>query len=189
MNCFFLRKSINCCLICRLTHSIETLEARSEELSKQLEETRQSLNAERRKNERLLAEKSKNATEALKLKPVQATNSNATCETANLTQFDANTTAPENCSFAFLSPADGRNNANSTGISGVNGDTSFLDLSMVCGQDGNEEIIKLVNDLESTKKAFVDSTARCGELEEQLVAISKLADECNCLLKFQLIIF
>ncbi|XP_046802546.1 uncharacterized protein LOC111684866 isoform X2 [Lucilia cuprina] len=154
-----------------LGHNIETLEARCEELTKQLEECRQSLTFERRKNERLLAEKNKAGSDAngVKLKPtLNKDNAESPSDTVQ-TGYDANTTAPENCSFAFASPAS-RNNANSTGISGVEGDSSF-DLSMVCGQEGNDEIIKLVSDLETTKRAFMAEQQRCGELEEQLVAI------------------
>ncbi|KAM7349175.1 cerebellar degeneration-related protein 2-like isoform 2-T2 [Cochliomyia hominivorax] len=154
-----------------LGHNIETLEARCEELTKQLEECRQSLTVERRKNERLMAEKSKAGSDANTVKLKSTANKDNLSSPSDTVQtgYDANTTAPENCSFAFASPAS-KNNANSTGISGVDGDSSF-DLSMVCGQEGNDEIIKLVSDLETTKRAFMAEQQRCGELEEQLVAI------------------
>lgn len=89
--------------------------------------------------------------------------------------YDPSATAPENFSFTFQSPVAGRN-ANSTSIiSGDGGgdkDNSF-NLHMACSSDGSDEIIKLVNDLESTKRAFMTEQQRCSELEEQLVAISK----------------
>lgn len=146
------------------------MEARCEELNKQLEECRQSLTAERRKNERLTAESN-----SFKLKATQSSkdnNDSAATASDTTTQSDneANTTAPENCSFAFASPGS-RHNANSTGIScgGVESENTF-DLSMICDQESNNEIIKLVNDLETMKRAFMAEQQRCSELEEQLVA-------------------
>lgn len=120
-----------------------------------------------------MAEKNKAGSDAnaVKLKPSANKDNLGSPSDTVQTGYDANTTAPENCSFAFASPAS-KNNANSTGISGIEGDSSF-DLSMVCGQEGNDEIIKLVSDLETTKRAFMAEQQRCGELEEQLVAISK----------------
>lgn len=164
-----------------LTHNIEGLEARCDELARQLEETRQALTVERRKNERLLQEKSHAASEGnvVQLRPVEKANPNASKNAVNGTGspeqgYDANTTAPENCSFAFLSPDSTRNNqANSTGISsrsGSNVENSF-NLSAVGNREDNEDIINLVNDLETTRKAFMTEQQRCGELEEQLVAI------------------
>lgn len=44
---------------------------------------------------------------------------------------------------------------------------------LICSADDSEEIIKLVNDLEMMKKAFLVEQQRCTELEEQLVAISE----------------
>lgn len=149
------------------------METRCEELTKQLEECRQSLTVERRKNERLLAEKSKSALDAngVKLKPVFDKDLNESPADAQLLGYDANTTAPENCSFAFASPA-ARNHANSTGISGMADDNSFH-LSMTCGQECNDEFIKLVSELDATKRAYNAEQQRCGELEEQLVSTSK----------------
>lgn len=128
---------------------------------------------ERRKNERLTSEMNKAGSDAnaVKLKPTHNKENAQTDDISLQPGYDANMTSPENCSFAFQSPAS-RNNANSTGISGIDQDSSF-DLSMVCGQEGNDEIIKLVSDFEATKKAFMAEQQRCGELEEQLVAISK----------------
>lgn len=88
--------------------------------------------------------------------------------------FEANTTAPENCSFAFRSTVRVDSKANSTSI-GTNQshDNSMVLSDLVCSADDSEEIIKLVNDLEMTKKAFLAEQQRCTELEEQLVAISE----------------
>lgn len=142
-------------------------------MAKQLEETRQILTAERRKNERLMSEMSKAGGDAnaVKLRPTLNKNNGESDAKSPQPGYDANTTAPENCSFTFHSPAA----RNSTGISGADNDSSF-DLSMVGGQEGNDEIIKLVSDFEATKKAYMAEQQRCGELEEQLVAISKLFD-------------
>ena len=154
------------------------MEARCEELTKQLEECRQSLTAERRKNERLTAENNKangNESNSIKLKATHSKDNNdfpATATDATQFAYEANTSAPENCSFAFASPGS-RHNANSTGISGVEGGENTFDLSIVCDQESNNEIIKLVSDLETTKRAFMAEQQRCSELEEQLVAISK----------------
>lgn len=142
-----------------------------------MEECRQSLTAERRKNERLTAEKNKaaagNESNSFTLKATQSKDNNdSPADTSAQSAYEANTTAPENCSFAFASHGS-RHNANSTGISsGVEGENAF-DFSMVCDQESNNEIIKLVSDLEATKRAFMAEQQRCSELEEQLVAISK----------------
>lgn len=149
------------------------MEGRCEELTKQLEEFRQNLTIERRKNERLLSEKSKAGSEAssVKLKPVTNKDNTESSTDADQKSCEANAASSADSSVNFASPAS-RNNANSTGISGVEDDVSF-DLSVVCAQEGNEEIIKLVGDLETTKRAFMAEQQRCGELEEQLVAISE----------------
>lgn len=135
-----------------------------------MDDVRQALTAEKRKNERLLAEMSKIGGDAntVKLKPTQNRDAAENETKSPQPGYDANTTATENCSFTFQSPAA----RNSTGISGTDADSSF-DLSMVGGQEGNDEIIKLVSDFEATKKAYLAEQQRCGELEEQLVAISK----------------
>lgn len=159
-----------------LSHNLESLETRCADLQKQLEETRQALTAERRKNERLMQENRFNGAsenEAIKLKTSEKTAQHNLDETQE--GFEANTTAPENCSYVFgtLGGASPRGNANSTGISGTSGNPDqSLDLSMVgVGAEDNEDIIKLVNELETTKKAFLSEQQRCGELEEQLMAI------------------
>ena len=173
----------------RLGHTIETLEARCEELTKQLEECRQSLTAERRKNERLTAENNKSTggeSNSVKLKATQSKDNNdfpaTAADTTSQSAYEANTTAQENCSFAFASPGS-RHNANSTGISGVESEHAF-DLSMVCDQESNNEIIKLVSDLEATKRAFMAEQQRCSELEEQLVAISKYCKQLLLNIKY-----
>uniref|UniRef100_A0A1B0G5R8 Cerebellar degeneration-related protein 2-like n=1 Tax=Glossina morsitans morsitans TaxID=37546 RepID=A0A1B0G5R8_GLOMM len=160
-----------------LSNNIETLEGRCEELTKQLEEVRQALTAERRKNERFLAENIKTDSSdmtVVKLKHTSQKECNEGTADATLpVNYDPSATAPENFSFTFQSPVAGRN-ANSTSIiSGDGGgdqDNSF-NLHMACSSDGSDEIIKLVNDLESTKRAFMTEQQRCSELEEQLVAI------------------
>ncbi|KAL9881854.1 cerebellar degeneration-related protein 2-like isoform 2-T4 [Glossina fuscipes fuscipes] len=160
-----------------LSNNTETLEGRCEELTKQLEEVRQALTAERRKNERFLAEHIKadgSDVTVVKLKHTSQKKSNeGTVDTTLPVNYDPSATAPENFSFTFQSSVAGRN-ANSTSI--ISGDgggdhENSYNLNMACSSDGSDEIIKLVNDLESTKRAFMTEQQRCSELEEQLVAI------------------
>ncbi|XP_017468215.1 PREDICTED: uncharacterized protein LOC108360449 [Rhagoletis zephyria] len=172
-----------------LVQNIETLEARQDELNKQLEELRQVLSMERRKNERLSSanEKRNAAGAANELNRSNGAWNGGAAEEANATSngdgssgevlgFEANTTAPESCSFAFASAASLDSKVNSTSIgtshSHSHSQNNSLALSdLVCGAEDSEEIIKLVNDLEMTKKAFVAEQQRCTELEEQLMAI------------------
>uniref|UniRef100_A0A034VIJ5 Cerebellar degeneration-related protein 2-like protein n=1 Tax=Bactrocera dorsalis TaxID=27457 RepID=A0A034VIJ5_BACDO len=164
-----------------LVQNIEALEARQDELNKQLEELRQALSMERRKNERLSsANERRNAADdshrnngvldgSAVEEPTSTSNSN---ESSSEVCFEANTTAPENCSFAFRSTAPADSKANSTSIGAHQSHDNSMALSdLVCSADDGEEIIKLVNDLEMTKKAFLAEQQRCTELEEQLVAI------------------
>lgn len=157
-----------------LVHNIETLECRCEELTKSIEDTKQALAIERRKNERLLQEKNNAASNehniGVRLRHHEKEVSNTECE---IESFQANTTNPENCSFAFMSSSSSANNknANSTGITDVSqNESSFNNLS-IDGVEDNEELIRCVSELESTKKALLSEQHRVNELEDQLVAI------------------
>uniref|UniRef100_A0A0A1XMQ6 Cerebellar degeneration-related protein 2-like n=1 Tax=Zeugodacus cucurbitae TaxID=28588 RepID=A0A0A1XMQ6_ZEUCU len=166
-----------------LVQNIEALEARQDELNKQLEELRQALSMERRKNERLSsANERRNAAGVANdshrnngvqdasavEEPTSTSNGN---ESGSEVCFEANTTAPENCSFAFRSAVRADSKANSTSIGANQSHDNSMALSDLCSADESEEIIKLVNDLEMMKKAFMAEQQRCTELEEQLVAI------------------
>ncbi|EDW78287.1 uncharacterized protein Dwil_GK16349 [Drosophila willistoni] len=147
-----------------LTCSIETLEARCDELTQLLNECRQSLNAERRKNDQLQQERCK------LLRNNEETELNV-----------------RNLGFTELSTMDQfsygqRNVANSTGVSQLDdisvpnkqllGDSmSNLNDSVSIKNEDNEVLVKLVSDLESMKRDFLSEQQRCGELEEQLIAI------------------
>ncbi|XP_037937188.1 cerebellar degeneration-related protein 2-like [Teleopsis dalmanni] len=153
-----------------LVHNVETLESRCDELTKILEEARQSLSMERRKVERLMEEKrnagADNTNVIFKPKEINMQSTNVHDSSID-TVFEPNTsTVEQQCSFLFQSSSD----TNSTSITENINDITAL--SLICGNgDENEEIIKIVNDLESTKKAFISEQQRCTELEEQLVAI------------------
>ncbi|XP_055846443.1 cerebellar degeneration-related protein 2-like isoform X2 [Episyrphus balteatus] len=152
-----------------LVHNIETLECRCEELTKSIEETKQTLTIERRKNERLLQEKNNAGNDQMGVRlrhHEKEVSNNSEGETEI---FHANTTNPENCSFAFLSSSANNKNANSTGISDSSHNES-VNIS-VDGVEDNEELIRVISDLESTKKALLSEQQRVGELEDQLVAI------------------
>lgn len=62
-------------------------------------------------------------------------------------------------------------NANSTGTSDCLA-VDQLDVSNIAGEE-NEELIKLMTELETTKKAYISEQQRVSELEEQLMTISK----------------
>ncbi|XP_053948265.1 uncharacterized protein LOC128856873 isoform X2 [Anastrepha ludens] len=165
-----------------LVQSIETLEARQDELNKQVEELRQGLSVERRKNERLSSANEKrlaagadsetHRNNGARDRSAAEQSTNNDCESSGEVGYESITTAPENCSFAFRStgPMDSKVNSTSIGTS-QSQNTSMALSDLVCSSEDSEEIIKLVNDLEMTKKAFLAEQQRCTELEEQLVAI------------------
>lgn len=152
-----------------LAHNIETLECRCEELTKSLEDTRQTLTIERRKNERLLQEKNNAGNEKQEVRLRHHNKESSSISDGEADSFHANTTNPENCSFVFQSSSANNKNSNSTGISDSSQNESF-NISMI-GAEDNEEIIRVVSDLETTKKALVSEQQRVSELEDQLVAI------------------
>ncbi|XP_030385104.1 cerebellar degeneration-related protein 2-like [Scaptodrosophila lebanonensis] len=163
-----------------LTANVESLETRCEELSKQLDESKQTLSAERRKNEKVLQER-RTALQQHSYKdltPKKPTTPNANGNEHEQSRFDESLMTAENLSFAL----EERNNANSTG---VNESTVQNDNSVVLPSEGslnegrgivstgedNEELLKLISELESTKRALNSEQRRFGELEEQLVVI------------------
>uniref|UniRef100_W8BTD4 Cerebellar degeneration-related protein 2-like n=2 Tax=Ceratitis capitata TaxID=7213 RepID=W8BTD4_CERCA len=166
-----------------LVQTIEALEARQEELNKQIDELRQSLTMERRKNERLSSanerrntaanESSRSSNGVLNSVAVKESSStNKGNDSGSERGYEPSTTAPENCSFEFGTSAQPESKANSTSIGVNQSNENSMGLSdLVCNADDSEEIIKLVNDLEMMKKAFLAEQQRCTELEEQLVAI------------------
>lgn len=155
-----------------LVHNIETLECRCEELTKSIEDTKQALTIERRKNERLLQEKNNAAASneqmGVRLRHLEKEPTNN--GDGEIESFQPNNSNPENCSFAFLSSSANNKNANSTGISDVSHNESINNLS-IDGVEDNEELIRVISDLESTKKSLLSEQQRVAELEDQLVAI------------------
>ncbi|XP_055915535.1 cerebellar degeneration-related protein 2-like isoform X2 [Eupeodes corollae] len=152
-----------------LVHNIETLECRCEELTKTVEETKQTLTIERRKNERLLQEKNNAGNDQMEVRLRHHQKETSNNSEGDTEIFHANTTNPENCSFAFLSSSADNKNANSTGISDSSQNES-INISLD-GAEDNEELIRVISDLETTKKALLSEQQRVGELEDQLVAI------------------
>lgn len=150
-----------------LLHNIENLEARCEELSKTLDDVKQTLDIERRKNERLQQERNKhNEQLSNRLRNNPGFDPLLASESTNDEIPDHNESS-ENYSFAF-EPYRGSRNANSTETADALADA--LDNSTASTEE-NEELIRLMTELEATKKAFLSEQQRVGELEEQLMAI------------------
>lgn len=168
--------------------NIESLEARCEEITQQLEETRQLLSQERRKNEKPASlhhhhQQQQIVDQASLLKPWTGVHDQHRRDEADLSA----TTTPIIETCAFLAKA------NSTGISDTSqhandGSISLSDVSSpkelieaaaaaaaasASGEksEDNEELFGLITDMESMRRDFMAEKQRCCELEEQLVAI------------------
>lgn len=188
------------CTICRLSSNVISLEIRIDDLTRQCEDGEKALNAEKRRYDRLLAENAKwdalhadeeDEEEDEKEKPEkdksekEDDSSNKlpekkSAEEGELTQIDELT----NNKSSSDNNKDEHYRLNSTSIHATDGMNLSLELSMVCdkfistlntasGEEINDELVKLFQDLESSKKAALAEKQRCVELEEQLVAISK----------------
>ncbi|XP_058443356.1 uncharacterized protein LOC131425442 isoform X2 [Malaya genurostris] len=170
-----------------LCRNIETLEAKVEELNKTLDEVRRQLEAERKKNERLRNDggTERNAKDQIQLRPVNFDVDDAGGsgpEEDEITEID--TTKPENFSFAFR---DQSHSTDVTDSSHLGNSFSHLqlpnhhnsqqqhqhritDLNLT---EENEELIRIMQELEKTRKCFVAEQNRVAELEEQLAAIAQ----------------
>lgn len=152
-----------------LLHNIETLEARCEELTKNVEDLKQTLDAERRKNERLVQEKNnRNDQYNARLR-----NHDDLHNSSLLDEVDSDEVHKSYNSTSSPEHQSGRGahmkNANSTGTSDCLA-VDQLDVSNIAGEE-NEELIKLMTELETTKKAYISEQQRVSELEEQLMTI------------------
>lgn len=151
-----------------LLHNIESLESRYEELSRSLEEAKKLLSVERRKNDRLREENSQRDQQGVVLRHVGGEDS-ANGDLTGDGGYEPNQ-AQDSFSFAFQSAkGSSSNNANSTELGGASLADSF-EFSSAANEE-NEELIRMMTDLETTKKALISEQQRVAELEEQLVAI------------------
>lgn len=168
-----------------LCRNIETLEAKVDELTKTVEDVRRQLDAERKKNERLQSEglSGSGTGGKVQLRPVGGGGGDGDDASLSgpdedeITEID--TSKPENFSFAF------RDQSHSTDVTDGShlGHSSFSQhhtaghhqnqLSELNLQEENEELIRIMQELERTRKCFVAEQNRVAELEEQLAAIAQ----------------
>ncbi|XP_055526574.1 uncharacterized protein LOC129719162 isoform X2 [Wyeomyia smithii] len=166
-----------------LCRNIETLEAKVEELNKTLDDFRHQLEAERKKNDRLRSDGAENgeksAKELVQLQPVNFDGDDGNGsgpDEDEITEID--TSKPENFSFAF------RDQSHSTDVTDCSHTgNSFALLQVPSGQqqhmtdlnltEENEELIRIMQELEKTRKCLIAEQNRVAELEEQLAAIAQ----------------
>ena len=149
-----------------LCNTIENLESRCEELTKQIEDLNQIIVIERRKKERL-AQENKQLTDAngerktadrVQLRPVKNRES---CQADGVDGGAAqNGDEGADITYGFKSP----NSSGSVSNSGEEEDVL---------RQRNDELDKLQHELEMTRKEWLAEQQRVSELEEQLIAISE----------------
>jgi len=158
-----------------LTTNTEVLEARCEELNQLLSDARQSLSTERRKVDQLQQERYRMQHSAEG--SVSSHSIQSLCKEQNLE----------------LSKLDVMAIANSTGLDDISfSNATMCERTAVKGED-NEELVKLLSEMEILKRDFLAEQQRCTELEEQLVTIIQDGDpafpgsfrtfclnRCNC---------
>ncbi|XP_029710863.1 uncharacterized protein LOC109397859 isoform X1 [Aedes albopictus] len=157
-----------------LCRNIETLESKVEELGKTLDDVRRQLEAERKKNERLQNDSSdgrRNGKDGVLLRPVGSDLGDGDAsgpEEDEITEID--TSRPENFSFAFRDQSHSTDvtDGSHLGISQHQQNLSDLNLA-----EENEELIRIMQELEKTRKCFIAEQNRVAELEEQLAAIAQ----------------
>lgn len=166
-----------------LCRNIETLEAKVEELTKTMEDVRRQLDAERKKNERLQSDSlsgQSGAGSRVQLRPVGGDGDDASLsgpDEDEITEID--TSKPENFSFAFRDQShstdvtDGSHLGQSFGHSNHQHQATNHALSDLNLAEENEELIRIMQELERTRKCFVAEQNRVAELEEQLAAIAQ----------------
>ncbi|EDS44393.1 conserved hypothetical protein [Culex quinquefasciatus] len=167
-----------------LCRNIETLEAKVDELTKAMDDVRRQLDAERKKNERLQSDSlsGNGAGSRVQLRPVAGCGGDGDDASLSgpdedeITEID--TSKPENFSFAF------RDQSHSTDVTdgshlgqsfshqhgGHHTNHQLSDLNLA---EENEELIRIMQELERTRKCFVAEQNRVAELEEQLAAIAQ----------------
>uniref|UniRef100_A0A8D8K2Y0 Cerebellar degeneration-related protein 2-like n=1 Tax=Culex pipiens TaxID=7175 RepID=A0A8D8K2Y0_CULPI len=164
-----------------LCRNIETLEAKVDELTKTMDDVRRQLDAERKKNERLQSDSlsGNGAGSRVQLRPVAGGDGDDASlsgpDEDEITEID--TSKPENFSFAF------RDQSHSTDVtdgshlgqsfSHQHGHHTNHQLSDLNLAEENEELIRIMQELERTRKCFVAEQNRVAELEEQLAAIAQ----------------
>ncbi|XP_062539317.1 uncharacterized protein LOC134207614 isoform X2 [Armigeres subalbatus] len=164
-----------------LCRNIETLESKVEELGKTLDDVRRQLEAERKKNERLQNDSCsagrRNGKDGVLLRPVGSDLADGEIsgpEEDEITEID--TSRPENFSFAFRDQShstdvtDGSHLAISFSHSRSHLQQNMSDLNLA---EENEELIRIMQELEKTRKCFIAEQNRVAELEEQLAAIAQ----------------
>uniref|UniRef100_A0A1Q3FVU2 Cerebellar degeneration-related protein 2-like n=1 Tax=Culex tarsalis TaxID=7177 RepID=A0A1Q3FVU2_CULTA len=167
-----------------LCRNIETLEAKVEELTKTMEEVRRQLDAERKKNERLQSDHSgqSGAGSRVQLRPVGGCGDGDDASLSGpdedeITEID--TSKPENFSFAFRDQShstdvtDGSHLGQSFSAQHGHPSSNNHQLSDLNLAEENEELIRIMQELERTRKCFVAEQNRVAELEEQLAAIAQ----------------
>ncbi|BFG00056.1 uncharacterized protein DMAD_00142 [Drosophila madeirensis] len=160
-------------LIKMISSNTEILEARCEELSQLLNESKQTLNIERRRGDRLQQE----LNNSVSLSDNQIGDRNDKVINSrndyNIQSFDFNCKATDQHSFEH------RDIANSTGVEELLSPNDSLPLVVVNnasdkvaakGED-NEELVTLISELELVKRELFAEQKRYAELEEQLMAI------------------
>ncbi|XP_039480982.1 cerebellar degeneration-related protein 2-like [Drosophila santomea] len=136
-----------------LTTNTEVLEARCEELSQLLSDARQSLSTERRKVDQYQQERYRmqhSAEGSVSSHSIQSLCKEPSVEFSKLDVMAmANSTGLEDLSFS---------------------NATMCERTAVKGED-NEELVKLISEMEVLKRDFLAEQQRCTELEEQLVTI------------------
>ncbi|XP_055587812.1 uncharacterized protein LOC129740228 isoform X2 [Uranotaenia lowii] len=165
-----------------LCRNIETLEAKVDELTKTLDEVRRLLDAEQKKNERLQSNcggangKAGRGLDGVLLRQVNSDGDDGNLsgpDEDEITEID--TSKSENFSFAF------RDQSHSTDVtdgSHLGHQSSFTTASSQPPTDlnlaeENEELIRIMQELDKTRKCFIAEQNRVTELEEQLAAIAQ----------------
>ncbi|XP_055618411.1 keratin, type II cytoskeletal 2 epidermal isoform X2 [Toxorhynchites rutilus septentrionalis] len=159
-----------------LCRNIESLEAKVEELNKTLEDVRRLLESERKKNERLQNDSGsgRGGRNHVQLKPAlsDGEGNDSGPDEDEITEID--TSKPESFSFAFRDQSqstdvtDGSHLGNS--FSHLQQQHQLSDLNLA---EENEELIRIMHELEKTRKCFIAEQNRVAELEEQLAAIAQ----------------
>ncbi|XP_017082518.2 cerebellar degeneration-related protein 2-like [Drosophila eugracilis] len=136
-----------------LTTNTEVLEARCEELNQLLSDARQSLSTERRKVDQYQQERYRmqhSAEGSISSHSIQSL-----CKDQNLE----------------ISKLDAMAIANSTGLDEISFSNATMCEKTVAKGEDNEELVKLLSEMEILKRDFLGEQQRCTELEEQLVTI------------------
>lgn len=150
-------------LLPRFCNTIENLESRCEELTKQIDELNQIIVIERRKKERLVQE-NKQLTEASGEKKAERVQLRSIKNEGGQRLDTVDGTGDNTSGYGFKSP-------NSSGTMSSSGEEDDV------LRQQNDALDKLQHELEMTRKEWLAEQQRVSELEEQLIAISELLNE------------